>query len=154
MKTRGGKIGGYFKSSNDAARKHYGGGRVSHTDEWNQTVKYLQDEGVEVSFEGNAMVYGVISGGGRAGNLRIDLNASISALRHEVYHYERDKARNFPGARFYFESYAERWRSEFWAYMVELKFARQLRNHALAKEIVAEMREIRQALREFYLWNS
>lgn len=139
-----------FKSSNDPARKYYGAGSESHPEEWNQTIDYLKNEGVDVKIEGVSMVYGPSSTKGNPGNLRIAKSASISALRHELYHYEHDKARNFPGMRFFFEKYEERWRSEFRAYVVELKFAREAKNADLAREIIAEMRQTRKELREWY----
>lgn len=140
-----------FKSSSDPARKYYGAGKFSHPDEWNETIIYLQKQGVKVNFVGEDMVYGVSAVRGQPGNLRIDANASISALRHEKFHFEHDKNLGFPGARYFFESYERRWYSEFRAYIVELKFARAEKNIALAKEILAEMRNARRTLREFYV---
>ncbi|CAN5463864.1 hypothetical protein BH20ACI1_BH20ACI1_07820 [soil metagenome] len=140
-----------FKSSNDPARKYYGAGKISNSDEWNEIIIYLQKQGVKVSFVGKDMVYGVSAVKGQPVNLRIDADASISALRHEKFHFEHDKNLGFPGARYFFESYERRWYSEFWAYIVELRFARAEKNIALAKEILAEMRKAREVLREFYV---
>lgn len=140
-----------FNSTNDSARKYYGAGRLSHPQEWRETIEYLKREGVSVKIgDEPTMAYGAASQAGIPGNLRINRNASISSLRHEAYHYEHDRVRGFPGMRFFFERFAERWRSEFWAYMVELKFAREMKNPVLAREIIAEMRQTRKDLREFY----
>ncbi len=141
-----------FKSSGDPARKYYGAGRFSHPTEWHETIIYLQEQGVKISFVGGDMVYGVSAVSGQPGNLRIDADASISALRHEKFHFEHDKNLGFPGARYFFESYERRWHSEFWAYIVELKFAREEKNAALAREILVEMRNARRQLREFYVF--
>lgn len=140
-----------FSSTNDPARKYYGAGRLSHPKEWSETIEYLERQGVSVKIgDEPTMAYGAASQAGLPGSLRIDKNASISALRHELYHYQYDRRRGFPGMRFFFERYEERWRSEFWAYVVELRFAGEMKNPALAREIIAEMRQARKDLREFY----
>ncbi|HSK73410.1 MAG TPA: hypothetical protein VK892_17060 [Pyrinomonadaceae bacterium] len=142
-----------FWTGGDPARKYYGAGRISHPAEWNETITYLENQGVKVSFSGKDMAYGVSAVRGQPGNLRIDADASISALRHEKFHFEHDKRLGFPGARYFFESYEKRWYSEFWAYIVELKFAREQKNAALAREILDEMRSARKILREFYVFS-
>ena len=140
-----------FNSTNDPARRYYGAGRLSHPNEWRETIEYLEREDVSVKIgDEPTMAYGAASQAGLPGSLRINKDASISALRHEVYHYEHDRARGFPGMRFFFERYEERWRSEFWAFVVELRFARSMKNPALTREIIAEMRQARKDLREFY----
>jgi hypothetical protein len=123
-----------LKNKADPVHDLLGPGRVSHPQEWNETITRLKQEGVEISYREGVMAYWAKEG--EPGRIIIDLNCSIAALRHETKHFLDDKALGYPGMGYFFENQNARWQLEFNAYKVEIKLVRELREFQIAKQLV------------------
>lgn len=88
-----------LKNDADPIQDLLGPGRVSHPQEWQQTITFLREEGVDVVFRKGVMAYGPQAAPGTPGRLIIDPDASIGALRHETQHYLDDKAQGLLGMK-------------------------------------------------------
>ena len=128
-----------FMSEADPVADLLGPGRLSHTEEWNATIKMLEEEGVEVIHRENTMAYGPATSPGKPGQLIIDEEASISALRHEAQHYADDKAGGFIGMRQLYDPDL-RWQMEYNAYMKEVKMMREMREYETARKLLENAR--------------
>jgi hypothetical protein len=129
-----------LKNEADPIHDLFGPGKLSHPEEWTSTLSRLQAEGVEVIHRKGVMAYGPAPASGKPGQLLLDENASIGALRHEARHYADDKALGFPGAIRYFQEPAVRWQTEFNAYMEEVSLARQVRRFDVGHDLVQNAR--------------
>lgn len=107
------------------------------TPEWDNLMKELDDIGVEVQFREGAIAYGPVPSGGSPGQITIDPNSSISALRHEVMHAVDDAANGYPGMRHYMENPQARWQMEANAYDMEISAARAAGREDTAQELIA-----------------
>lgn len=132
---------------NDADPLHdiLGPGRLSHTQEWEDTIASLKSEGVDVVFRAGVMAYGPQPSSGKPGRLIIDPEASIGALRHEKQHFLDDKALGFPSMKGLFAAKV-RWQMEYNAYMKEVSLARDIRAFGAGKQLVANARTEKQAI--------
>ena len=82
-----------FNSGGDRLLESMGPGRLSHTEEFKAIIQDLKANGVEIDFSRpNQFAYGPSSKAGVPGNIVLDPNASISAIRHEYGHLLDDKA--------------------------------------------------------------
>jgi hypothetical protein len=129
-----------LKNEADPIQDIFGPGKLSHPNEWASTLNRLRAEGVEIIHRKGVMAYGPAPASGRPGQLLLDENASIGALRHEARHYADDKALGFPGAIRYFQEPAVRWQTEFNAYMEEVSLARQVRRFDVGHDLVQNAR--------------
>jgi hypothetical protein len=127
-----------FGSDGDSAFKKYGAGKNSHPREWEQTIDKLKQAGCRFKWRENAWAYDPENG--KAGFIILPPNASFSALLHEAKHFWDDFELGFPCFGFCMRQPDLRWRMEFWAYVEELKFARENKDLELAKEILENMR--------------
>ena len=105
--TPGGVARPLLKNEADPVYDLLGPGRVSHPQEWNETITRLEREGVEISYREGVMAYWAKEG--EPGRIIIDLNCSIAALRHETKHFLDDKALGYPGMGYFFENQNARW---------------------------------------------
>ncbi len=81
----------------DPAREKYGAAKDSHPKEFQQVLRSLEIEGVDIDLSRPMMAYSPAKG--RSGRFILDENASISALRHEYKHFLDDKAAGYPGLK-------------------------------------------------------
>jgi hypothetical protein len=77
---------GSYYSLGDPVRDIWGPGRVSHSGEWNTLMSEIRALGVEVVERPNAMAYTPNWVKNTPGQLILDPDASITALRHEHRH--------------------------------------------------------------------
>ncbi|MBA4538859.1 hypothetical protein H1Z61_17605 [Bacillus aquiflavi] len=118
----------------DPAKKVWGSGKNSHLTEWNQIIGKLKKDGVEVVMKENGTMGYSPKTDFRAPQLNIDNNASFSALMHEQQHYLDDLADGFRGMETLFDEQF-RIRTEFNAYMREIKLAEEAGNKELARKL-------------------
>ena len=78
---------GYMKNNADPMRDVLGSGRISTPDEWNAILRQLEDNGVEIKFRDGNMAYAPGLKDGSPGQIVIDPDASLSALKHEYQHF-------------------------------------------------------------------
>ena len=143
-----------LKNDADPIFDLHGPGRLSHAAEWERTLKQLRAEGVEIIHREGVMAYGPSPASGRPGQLLLDENASIGALRHEARHYKDDKQLGFPGAIKYFQEPGLRWQTEYNAYLEEVQIARQARRFDIGHNLVKNAREEKKYLVENFNLNS
>ncbi|MBS9463281.1 hypothetical protein KIM67_12760 [Flagellimonas sp. 389] len=86
-----------YRSLGDPVKDILGSGRLSHTDEWNKLIKEIEDAGGEVKFSPGRIAYSPGVTKGSPGQLIIDQDASITALRHEHRHFIDDQAAGYLG---------------------------------------------------------
>ncbi|WP_177206973.1 hypothetical protein [Bacillus sp. 491mf] len=86
-----------FDNPADPLRDVFGRGSESNPEEWNKLINELEENGVEVVPGEGAMGYGPLRKG-ESEQILIDLDASMSALRHEYSHFLEAKANGFPSA--------------------------------------------------------
>jgi len=86
-----------YRSLGDPAKDILGSGRISHADEWSQLIKEIEDAGGEVIFSPGRIAYSPGVRKGSPGQLIIDQDASITALKHEHRHFIDDQAAGFRG---------------------------------------------------------
>jgi Hemolysin coregulated protein Hcp (TssD) len=137
-----------LKNDADPVHDLLGPGRLSHPEEWAATLNELRNEKVEIIHRKGAMAYGPSPASGKPGQLLLDEDASIGALRHEARHFTDDKALGFPGAIRYYQEPLLRWQTEYNAYMEEVKLTRQIREFAVGKCLVDNARNEKKYLIE------
>ncbi|MEL6863052.1 MAG: hypothetical protein AAFP19_01475 [Bacteroidota bacterium] len=86
-----------YNSLGDPVKDLLGSGRISHTSEWNQLISEMEAAGCIISFRPGSIAYAPGVRRGAPGQLIIDQDASISALRHEHRHFIDDQAAGFRG---------------------------------------------------------
>jgi|GEM_PF-1431969 len=114
-----------FDNPADPFRDAFGAGSKSHPEEWNKLVKELEDSGVEVVYREGAMGYGPLRKG-EPGQILIDPDASMSALRHEYSHFLEAKSNGFPSAAESYQNWEARIADEIKAYTIEIEEAKRL----------------------------
>ncbi|MFG0217134.1 hypothetical protein ACFU8X_29180 [Brevibacillus porteri] len=114
-----------FDNPADPFRDVLGAGSKSHPEEWNKLIKDLEENGVEVVYREGGLGYGPLRKG-EAGQVLLDPNASMSALRHEYSHFLEAKANGFPSAAESYQNWEGRIADELKAYTIEIKEAKRL----------------------------
>ena len=135
-----------FKSGGDRLVKTLGPARISHPEEYAEIFEDLKLNYVDISFRKNQFAYGPSPMPGRPGNIVIDPDASISALRHEYGHFRDDKMLDFPGMRAYYENPSLRLATERRQYLSEIKLARTSNDYIARKELILDYLEEKTAL--------
>ena len=134
-----------FRSNGDPMREIQGSG--FGTPEWNDLIQDLKDQGFEVVLrEGRAITYGPAPTAGKPGQIVINPDASISALRHEAQHAFDDAANGFPGWGHYLEYPDARWAMEQRAYELEIEAARSLGREDIAQQLIRNMNAERETI--------
>lgn len=111
---------GTFNSAGDPVRDILGPGRLSHNDEWNQLLAEMENAGVEVTFSQGRLAYAPGLRIGEPGQIKIDPDASITALRHEHRHFLDDQNVGWGGYGITFDP-DYRVTSEYNAYRIEIE---------------------------------
>ena len=132
-----GKGPGVFRSDADLLRARLGPARLSHPDEYASIIKELEDAGVEIEW-GDSLAYSPATGG--PGKMKLERDASIAALRHELQHFRDVQAAGFPGLAAYYQDLPEFARTEVRGYLKEIDTARATGHADLVPEIVEQMR--------------
>ncbi|RRB07765.1 hypothetical protein [Larkinella rosea] len=131
-----------FESKADPVRDYLGPGHQSHPVEWEAMLQDMREAGVEIQFTepGNEQfAYGPGLRKGEPGTIKLDPDASISALRHEYQHFLDDRAGGYRGmASLFDDNY--RYSTEFRAYMEEIKLMRKHRRFDIARELLENLR--------------
>ena len=111
-----------FNTTDDPIREVMGSMFESHPEETEKVLKELKDMGIEVLFtDSEKMAYSPGSREfGYKGHIRVNKNASYSALMHERQHVLDDINNGIPGMRYYFNNPDKRWEMEKEAYRIEL----------------------------------
>ena len=131
----------FLKNDADPLRDLLGPGKASHPEEWQNTIATLREEGVRVVFRDGVMAYGPDSVPGYPGQLILDPDASIGALRHETQHFNDDKSLGFLGSAAMYKNPLLRWRMEYAAYMQEVSLARQLKAFDVGSQLIGNARD-------------
>ncbi|WP_099223926.1 hypothetical protein [Listeria costaricensis] len=131
----------------DPAKAVNGPGKESHPKEWNETINNLEKDGVEIiSKDSNGSIAYAPKSDFRNPQMIISDDVSYSALMHEQQHYLDDMENGFPGPAFSYQT-LNRWKSEFNAYMREIKIAEKAGNNKLAGQLYENyIRERKQLL--------
>ena len=111
-----------FHTADDPFREVMGSMFDSHPEETEKILDELRSMGIEVFFtEDKNMVYSTGNAkGGYKGHIRVNKNASFSALMHERQHALDDIKYGFPGFNYYLNHPKIRWQMEKDAYRIEL----------------------------------
>lgn len=111
-----------FNTTDDPIREVMGSMFESHPEETEKVLKELKEMGIKVFFTDDAnMVYSPGNAEfGYKGHIRVNENASFSALMHERQHALDDIKNGFPGAKYYMHNKKVRWKMELDAYHIEL----------------------------------
>ncbi len=110
---------GTYNSLGDPVKNILGSGKTSHPSEWSQIINEIKAAGGEVIFRPGAIAYSPGLKKGTAGQLIIDPNASITALRHEHRHFLDDQQAGYKGFEGIFDSNF-RITTEYNAYKIEI----------------------------------
>ncbi|KQO16493.1 hypothetical protein ASF11_10020 [Acidovorax sp. Leaf76] len=127
-----------MNSGGDRLLATMGPARLSHPEQYGTIMDDLANKGVDVRFTEGQFAYGPSATRGVPGNLVLDPDASMSALRHEYGHFLDDQALGFPGQRFYYESPDFRLASEPSQYLGEIRTARQLGDDAARAQLIRD----------------
>ena len=139
-----GKDIGYMKNNSDPMRDALGSGRKSNPEEWNSIIQNLEKSGVEMRYREGNMAYAPGMTEGSPGQLVIDPNASLSALKHEYRHFLDAQAEGFPSfGKQMFEDPKARVIKELRAYMVEIKEADRLGLKEISEQLFENYRKER-----------
>lgn len=111
-----------FHTYHDPIREVMGSMFESHPEETEKILDELRKMGIKVFFtDEEKMVYSPGSAEfGYKGHIRVNENASFSALMHERQHALDDVKNGFPGAKYYMNNKQVRWKMELDAYHIEL----------------------------------
>lgn len=111
-----------FHTYHDPIREVMGSMFESHPEETEKILNELRKMGIKVFFtDEEKMVYSPGSAEfGYKGHIRVNENASFSALMHERQHALDDVKNGFPGAKYYMNNKQVRWKMELDAYHIEL----------------------------------
>ena len=86
----------YRKNEADPMRDALGSGRISDPDEWDPILQQLEDSGVEIKYRDRDMAYAPGLEEGDPGQIIIDPDAFLSALKHGYQHFLDAQAEGFP----------------------------------------------------------
>ena len=90
----------FRKNQADPIRDVLGPGRISHPEEWNETLATLKSAGVEIMLTNEErLAYAPGTFPGSPGQIHLHEDASIGALRHEYQHFVDDQAAGYLGTR-------------------------------------------------------
>ncbi len=128
----------------DPLREKYGPARLSHPEEFEETIRKLEEAGVEVDFRPGQLGYSPAKG--EPGRFIFDPEGSIGALRHEYQHFLDHQAAGFPGIGHYMQHPEERWASEYRAYKKEIDFARSQGDYESARRLLELARAEKRSL--------
>ena len=132
-----------FLNPADPFRDVFGAGLKSHPEEWNKLIKDLENSGVEVIYRNGTMGYGPLKKG-KPGQILIDPEASMSALRHEYSNFLEAKKKGFPSAAESYQDWEGRIADEFKAYSIEIEEAKRLGLDNVAKQLQKNFEEEKQ----------
>ncbi|MDQ6423115.1 hypothetical protein RB620_27160 [Paenibacillus sp. LHD-117] len=133
----------HFLNPADPFRDVFGAGSISHPEEWNRLIDELKNNGVEVVYREGSMGYGPLKKG-EPGQILIDPEASMSALRHEYSHFLEAKTKNFPSAAESYRDWEARIDDELKAYTIEIEEAKRLGLDNVAKQLQKNFEEEKQ----------
>ena len=143
---------GYMKNNADPMRNVLGSGRVSNPEEWTSIIQNLEKSGVEITYREGSMAYAPGLTDGSPGQLVIDPDASLSALKHEYQHFLDAQAENFPSfGKQMFEEPKTRVIKELRAYMVEIKEADMLGLKEVSEQLFENYRQEREWIINQYI---
>ena len=86
----------YRKNEADPMRDALGSGRISDPDEWDSILQQLEDSGVEIKYRDRDMAYAPGLEEGDPGQIIIDPDAFLSALKHGYQHFLDAQTEGFP----------------------------------------------------------
>jgi hypothetical protein len=132
--------GPQFRAEADLLQPRLGPARLSNPEEYQAIMNDLQTSGVEIIEDANSLSYGPSIRPGEPGQIKLDPDASIGALRHEYTHFLQDRASGYAGWRYWFTDKRLTARMEARAYYQEIITARETGNADLVPKIVAQMR--------------
>lgn len=124
-------------------------GSESNPEEWNKLIKELEENGVEVVYREGAMGYGPLRKG-EPGQIQIDPDASMSALRQEYSHFLEAKANGFPSAAESYQNWEARIADELKSYNIEIEEAKRLGLDNVAEQLQKNFEAEKQYIIERY----
>ncbi|MBD5134348.1 MAG: RHS repeat-associated core domain-containing protein [Lachnospiraceae bacterium] len=138
-----------FDNPADPFRDVFGRGSESNPKEWNKLIKELKENGVEVKYRVGVMGYGPLRRG-EPGQIIIDPNASMSALKHEHSHFVEAKLNGFPSAAEAYQNWEARIADELKAYNIEIEEAKRLGLDNVAEQLRVNFEKEKQDIIEKY----
>jgi hypothetical protein len=129
-----------YNSLGDPVKSVLGSGRINHTTEWNQLISEIQAAGGEIKYSPGRIAYSPGLKKGEPGQLIIDQDASITALRHEHRHFLDDQIAGYKG----FEGLYDinfRYTTEFNAYKLEVLAMKDLGHTNIVNQLKANFQE-------------
>jgi len=140
-----------FLSEGDQLFGTLGPARLNHRAEYDAILSELRENGVEVTFREGALAYGPAPSAGRVGNMVLDPDASISAIRHEFNHFLDDKALGYPGFAHYAQNPKLWIATERRSYLGEILLARQVGDKTARRKLIeAYVAERRYIIERYY----
>jgi hypothetical protein len=132
----------------DPVRDILGPGKKSHPEEWNNTIDELKKEGVEVIITNEEkLAYAPGLRAGEPGQIHLNNDASIGALRHEYQHFLDDKAAGYKGMRGLYDLQYRK-QTEINAYGREIQLMEETGNHEAANKLKENLAKELQRLDE------
>jgi hypothetical protein len=131
--------GNVFRSLADPVFDVLGPAKLSHPDEFARSIAEVKRAGISVKYRRGTFAYGPAPSSGKPGQLIIDPDASIGALRHEMQHARDDIEGGFLGMKKWFSNPDFRWELEQKAYQHEIDIAMQLGDNNLLNKILSNM---------------
>jgi hypothetical protein len=132
----------------DPVRDVLGPGKESHPEEWNTTIDELKREGVEVIITNEEkLAYAPGLRAGEPGQIHLNNDASIGALRHEYQHFLDDKAAGYKGMRGLYDLQYRK-QTEINAYGKEIQLMEEADNHEIANKLKENLAKELQRLDE------
>lgn len=109
----------------------------------------MEENGVEVVYREGAMGYGPLRKG-EPGQILIDPEASMSALRHEYSHFLEAKSNGFPSVAESYQDWEGRIADELKAYTIEIEEAKRLGLDNIAEQLQKNFKAEKQYILDRY----
>lgn len=109
----------------------------------------MEENGVEVVYREGVMGYGPLRKG-EPGQILIDPEASMSALRHEYSHFLEAKSNGFPSVAESYQDWEGRIADELKAYTIEIEEAKRLGLDNIAEQLQKNFKAEKQYILDRY----
>jgi len=131
----------FRKNQADPIRDVLGPGRISHPEEWSETLTILKSAGVEIMLtHEERLAYAPGTFPGSPGQIHLHEDASIGALRHEYQHFVDDQAAGYLGTRGLYDL-AFRKQTEQKAYAIEIAMMEKMGKEEAAAQLRLNLQE-------------
>ena len=115
-----------FNYPEDPIRDIIGTGINSNSEEWYSIIEDIENKGGSINYSSSdTLVYGPSTMSGKPGEITINTEASLSALKHEYQHFLDDYESGWQGMRIMWMEPEIRYQWEVNAYKIEVDIAKE-----------------------------